>query len=201
MTKKVTSQSTFSLQTVIKNVYVILLLCLFVSCNSQKTDQNGSQDTLAEGLHRQLRPSADLYQGRIIIQKSEKEVYKLTAFAAITPTRQRLGLSGLKTQDFDENWAMLFPAHKKTERQFWMPNTFFPLDIIFIDENWKIVDIHRQLAPYSGALNKSSEKSIPKSKVVFCQHVLEIRSDSPMAEKFQIGDQLIWQGKKFPWEK
>lgn len=47
------------------------------------------------------------------------------------------------------NAGMLFDFKSSREVAFWMKNTFIPLDIIFIDESGRIVNIAAQATPLS----------------------------------------------------
>jgi hypothetical protein len=46
-------------------------------------------------------------------------------------------------KSMDENRGMLFIFPKAEEHSFWMKNTLISLDIIFIDENKSVVNIHK----------------------------------------------------------
>mgnify|MGYP003682943629 CR=1 FL=1 len=114
-----------------------------------------------------------------------KSTFKV--YIADTNDRQRKGLSEINSNEFTVLEAMLFPATKMSVRQFWMPNTHFDLDVIFLNQDHFILDIHRGLKHYPKLGPKSK---VPLSKEVYSKDVLEIRSDSPDAKKFKIGMQL-----------
>jgi uncharacterized membrane protein (UPF0127 family) len=118
---------------------------------------------------------------------------KLTTYLAKTDEQQQMGLSHIQENDFREDEGMLFLDESYSARQFWMPNTHFDLDIIFLNEDLYVLDIHRQLKHFPSDEPKSS---IPLSKRVYCKHVLEIKSTSPLAREIEIGMVLKWISPK-----
>ena len=62
------------------------------------------------------------------------DVYKI----AKTKEQQAKGLMYIK-QKLPENSGMLFVYPQKTRASFWMKNTFIDLDVVFMDENFKVV--------------------------------------------------------------
>lgn len=153
-----------------KLINFLLLTFLFISCNS---------NAMFQEYH------------KVTIQTPTGE--NLKVYLAISRDQQTQGLSTVKKDEFSDNEAMLFYGKIDLERHFWMPNTYFDLDIIFLNEDFYVLDIHRSLKhfPYSGP-----ESSIPRSKRVKCRHVLEIKSSSPVAKKIQPGMILKWTEKK-----
>ena len=118
---------------------------------------------------------------------------KFEAFIAKTYEEQAQGLSGIKNKDFLDHQAMLFVYAEDGMRQFWMPNTYFNLDIIFLTSDFYILDIHRNLPHYP---RKEINGKVPKSKIVFARHVLEVKSSSKLAKKLHVGMQLSVTDKK-----
>jgi uncharacterized membrane protein (UPF0127 family) len=118
---------------------------------------------------------------------------KLTTYLAKTDEQQQLGLSHIQDQEFKNDEAMLFLDESYSPRQFWMPNTHFNLDIIFLNEDFYVLDIHRNLEHYKSDGPKSA---IPISKRVYCKHVLEVKSSSPLAREIEIGMVLKWISPK-----
>ncbi|MBL7664917.1 MAG: DUF192 domain-containing protein [Bacteriovoracaceae bacterium] len=110
---------------------------------------------------------------------------------AITSAEQTQGLSGVQPADFQDNEAMLFFNLYDDTRYFWMPDTYFDLDLFYLNADLVIIDIDRNLPHYVGRENPDS---IPRARPIYCRHVLEMKATSPLAKKMQIGDQLIWKG-------
>lgn len=109
-----------------------------------------------------------------------------------TPEEQSQGLSGVKNEDYKANQGMLFFYLEDDEKNFWMPDTYFDLDIIFTDKNLKIVDIIRKLPHYIG---RNNQELIPRARPVWSRHALELKADSPISQKLKVGDTLQWKSK------
>lgn len=130
------------------------------------------------------------YQKSTLQTKSGKE---LEVILAISPEKQQKGLSNIKDQDFKDNQVMMFTGERTKLRQFWMPETHFDLDIVFLTKDLYILDIDRSVKHFPKRYPRSE---VPLSKSVFCTHVIEIKSSSPLAKEIQIGDYLKWTGTK-----
>ncbi len=109
-----------------------------------------------------------------------------------TPRDMEQGLSGVKSEDFKDDEGMLFFYLDENERHFWMPDTYFDLDIFYLDKELKILDINRKVPHYVGRANA---ELIPRARAVWGRHVLELKSSSALAAKLQVGDQLKWESK------
>jgi uncharacterized membrane protein (UPF0127 family) len=116
---------------------------------------------------------------------------------AITLKDQEQGLSGVRTEDFDDDQGMLFYYLQEDEKHFWMPDTYFDLDLIYLDENFKVVDIIRKLPHYKGRANPNL---IPRARPVWSRHALEMKAGSKISQEIKEGDQLKWTLKLTPKE-
>lgn len=109
----------------------------------------------------------------------------------ITLKEQEQGLSGVKPEDFDDEQGMLFFYTSEDERHFWMPDTYFDLDLFYLDKNLIITDIIRKLPHYKGRANPNQ---IPRARGVWSRHVLEMKSSSNISQSLKMGDKLKWRG-------
>ena len=111
---------------------------------------------------------------------------------ALTVAEKIRGVSGIKAKDFADDRGMLFIYWGYAQREFWMPDTYFDLDIFFLDKNLEILDVDRNVPHYPGRQNPSK---IPRTKKVLSAHVLEMKSDSPLAKELKPGHRLKWSAQ------
>jgi len=69
---------------------------------------------------------------------------------ADTPAKRSTGLMFRDVLPVD--WGMLFVFDEPKDHHFWMVNTQIPLDLIFIDENFKVVGISADAQPHNAQL-------------------------------------------------
>ena len=88
--------------------------------------------------------------GKKYVERKSKDVEKkeedFAAEVAATQEEQARGLMFRTQLGPDE--AMIFPRQGEVA-SFWMKNTPLPLDIIFIGQNRKIINIAAETTPYS----------------------------------------------------
>lgn len=90
------------------------------------------------------------------------------------------GLSGKVS--LRKNEGMLFIFDKPAKYSFWMKDMNFPIDIIWIDENFRIVDIKESAHP-----NSYPKSFIPKEDALY---VLEVDAGTVAEEKIKISNSL-----------
>lgn len=112
---------------------------------------------------------------------------------AISSEEHQRGLSGLKPSQFGFNEGMLFISEQMSPKKFWMPDTYFALDIIFLDQNLTIVGIEKNV-PFHPGFQEPPE--IYRTKIYQAQHVLECKSGSPFTSLLKVGDKLKFIGSK-----
>lgn len=118
---------------------------------------------------------------------------QLNVYLAISEAQQKKGLSHVTNEEFQNSDAMLFYGATSMPRRYWMPNTHFNLDIVFLSENFYVLDIHKNLEHFP---SDKPRDQVPTSKTVRCHHVLELKANSPIASKIHPGMLLKWNSSK-----
>lgn len=114
----------------------------------------------------------------------------ITLRLAISKDEHQKGLSGLKPHEFKQNEGMLFINENMGARRFWMPDTYFNLDIIFLDGNLKIVGIEKDAPLHPGL---TEPPIIYKTQEYLAQYILETKAGATFSKKLKIGDVLTWK--------
>jgi len=93
----------------------------------------------------------------VVIKNAQGKETKITVEIADTPEAREKGL--MFREEMPENHGMLFLMPEESIQVFWMKNTPLPLDMLFIDRDWKIVGTIENATPYSTdqlSINKPS---------------------------------------------
>lgn len=85
--------------------------------------------------------------GKFSVSFPDRNV-SIIADIADTPYARGKGL--MFVQSLPENAGMLFVFENPQDLRFWMKNTLIPLDIIFVSENFTVVNIAENAQPCSG---------------------------------------------------
>jgi uncharacterized membrane protein (UPF0127 family) len=101
---------------------------------------------------------------------------------ARTSKQKQKGLMFIK--ELPSNKGMLFDVRGNDNVSMWMKNTYISLDMLFIDCNYKIVDVHKKAKPLSLDHISSDEK--------FC-YVLEVNAGEFDKYNLQIGDMFLFK--------
>lgn len=128
-----------------------------------------------------------------LIQKTSvtpaRVVLNGTSFAvhiADTEEERAQGLSGVTF--LDDHEGMLFIFDSAGFHKFWMKDMHFILDIIFIDDMWKVVHIEKSVSP----------ETYPKTftSVTPARYVVEVLAGTTDALDLQIGDTVTFINTK-----
>lgn len=106
----------------------------------------------------------------------------LTAELAITDVERGLGLMFRDRINWDQ--AMLFVFEEEWFHSFWMKNVKFPIDILWLDKDKKIVHIETDVPPCEGGDCPSYS---PKYPALF---VLEFKSGSVRKHQLKLYDKI-----------
>jgi len=108
-----------------------------------------------------------------------------TIFIEIVKTEEQRvkGLSDRKSLPKDS--GMLFIFDKPDFYNFWMKDMNFPIDIVWMDKNYKIVNVTKNLKPETYPNTVTSQTQ--------AQYILELNTDSIEQLKLKIGDILTYK--------
>ena len=81
------------------------------------------------------------------------------------------------------NEGMLFIYSKPQKIRMWMKNTFIPLDLLFLDNNMKVIDFKENLKPHDVKRNYSSK--------INCKYAIEINGGSIKKNNIKKGTIII----------
>lgn len=129
-------------------VVIFLTICTTIAIDSiAKKNINKSKEINQPNIE-DFNKNPNNYKHKIAIIDFSGNVNNIFMTAiADTPDLQAIGLMNL---DFlPEDFAMLFIKNTPQKINMWMKNTRIPLDMIFIDENFKIIHIEKNTIPYS----------------------------------------------------
>ena len=110
-----------------------------------------------------------------------------------TPKERQHGFSDFKTRQPFINTGMYFQYPHPGRRRFWMPNTFFALDIIFLDATQQIVAIERNVPYYPHPVSNRSK--VPRTHTYYAKDVIEFPHGTKWVTNLKVGDKLSWCSK------
>ena len=115
------------------------------------------------------------------VDSTGNPILKIDIEIADNDYERQLGL--MKRESMEEMQGMLFIFPDERYQSFWMLNTLFSLDMIFINSKKEIVTIHKNTKPLS-------EQSYPSSEPA--QYVLEVNAGFCDRHNIKQGDKVFW---------
>ncbi len=100
-----------------------------------------------------------------------------------------IGLMFRKEMADDQGMLFVFPDSQR--RAFWMKNTLIPLDILYFDQNRRLISISENTPPCKNTTTRCP--NYPSKGPT--QYVLEINAGLSKNYGFSVGDELIIQLK------
>ena len=108
-------------------------------------------------------------------------IHRFRAWIANTTARQAQGLMFVRDLPADE--GMVFPMNPPRVAQFWMANTYIPLDMLFVAPGGRIERITANAKPFSLQTISSGEP---------VEAVIEIRGGEARALGITVGSLVRW---------
>ena len=93
----------------------------------------------------------------------------------------------MNRNEMKENQGMLFIFDTQKFQSFWMRNTLISLDMIFVNNQKRIVTIHK-------GTKILAETSYPSSEPAM--YVVEVIAGYTDKHNIQVGDKIDWMGTK-----
>lgn len=117
-------------------------------------------------------------EGELTFTKNQQ---KITIEIADNDQETSQGL--MYRRSMPDSCGMLFIFPDYEPRNFWMKNTYLPLDILFLDESKKVVTIQANRTPFS-------EEQIPSYENA--KYVLEVNAGYCKRKGVEKGDMVKW---------
>jgi len=121
-------------------------------------------------------------EGELTIFKTASDSTKIILDVEIADTDFEIQTGLMYRNSMKTNQGMLFVFDDERERYFYMKNTHIPLDIIYINQNKKIVSFQKNAKPFD-------ESSLPSNAPV--KYVLEINAGLADSWALTSGDSIV----------
>jgi len=160
--------------------YIVTLLILFVSLSSYFFIKHYLKPKI-----NQLQ--ANLNKRVLGISQVTIENVEFSVELAQTPKEREKGLSD--RAELCDQCGMLFIFENNNYHSFWMKDTLIPLDIIWIDENWQVVDFVGFAQP-QGTRTDGELPTYQPQKIA--RYVLELPGGTvKKIREFKIGSKVL----------
>ncbi len=159
---------------------IILFSLIFLSC--QQTQSETSKESYVSVRPGEKRFDIKTYE---VMKFALPNGKMIETYVADTLDKQTQGLSGTAREEIKDFQGMIFTYSAPSQKQFWMPNTYFDLDIFFLDRNFNIVHVDRGVKAHP-----STQEPVPRSSIVYAQNILELAADSPLSQEIKKGMRL-----------
>jgi uncharacterized protein len=142
------SASAFIISAVIGLVWIFPILNnhVFTASSARAEEANNNTNFLKEI---ENAPKDRYLQSNVSI-----DGFNMTADLALTSEQKEKGLS--VKEKLKENEAMLFVFEESAKHSFWMKDMKFPIDIIWLDSDGKVIHIEKRLEPCTSVFTCTS---------------------------------------------
>lgn len=149
---------------------LLILIGVFFLINNQRTH--------TEDILKNSSRVLNFDEGKVYVNNKE-----ISVNIANTDELRLLGLSF--TEEINENQGMIFIFDVASRYGFWMKDMNYPIDIIWIDKNYKIVSLTENFSP-----DTFPKLVYPDYPV---KYVLEVKAGFIENNNLKIGDNIIYQ--------
>lgn len=122
-------------------------------------------DALSQRQPARGTPQPKLPVGTLVLETAPRAPLTFKVEIANTDVQRQMGLMWRETLAADEGMLFLFDTEQHLS--FWMRNTVLPLDIIFIDSDWKVLGVAANAVPFTDD---------PREVPGVSQYVLELKA-------------------------
>jgi uncharacterized membrane protein (UPF0127 family) len=106
---------------------------------------------------------------------------KIQVEVAKTQKEKAKGLSGRKS--LPEKQGMLFINEEPTKSSIWMKDMNFAIDIIWIDENQKVIGVEKEVSPDTYPARFRPSKAV--------KYILEVNTGFVSRNNISVGSELV----------
>ena len=106
----------------------------------------------------------------------------LNLVKANTDKKRAKGLM-FRKEPLKNNEGMLFIYSKPQKIKMWMKNTYIPLDLLFLDNNMRIIEIRENLKPHDVKTNYISK--------IRCKYAIELNGGSIKKNNIKKGTSIV----------
>ena len=164
-------------------LYIILVVGFLYYVQNRYKLFEISFDNTKEIKNEEVKKEENKEQSIEILNSEGKRIH-INVEIADTPALRSQGLSG--REDIGDYQGMLFVFNENGSYSFWMKDMNFPLDLIYIDETYYIVDIIENKKPCTQQECKSFVPSVP------FKYVLEVKGEFCDINRIDIGNAAIF---------
>ncbi len=164
-------------------LYILLVAGLLYYVQNKYQLFEISFDNTKEAKKEEVSEKESKRQGIEILNSEGRRIY-VEVEAADTEQLRSQGLSG--REELGDYQGMLFLFDEKGTYSFWMKDMNFPLDLIYIDETYYIVDIIENKQPCTQEECNSFVPSAP------FKYVLEVKGGFCDVNRVDIGNAIIF---------
>ena len=154
-----------------------LLLALIAAINTQSCKDNNSNST---SITKEVKFNKE---GSLQLKTAANDSIVASIDIEIAEGDYETQTGLMYRKGMEDNQGMLFLFDTETPRSFYMKNTEFSIDIIFINAKKEIVQIYDSAKPYD-------QSSLPS--VSPCQYVLEVNAGLTSRWGIKAGDVVEW---------